>query len=88
MKNKDNWGTPEYLYEKLDEEFHFTLDPCPYPRPKWDGLQINWGDEISSPKIAASQIAAKHIISGEGTSDYIKTLHKYFSSKQTVKEES
>lgn len=25
---KDDWETPEDLFKKLDEEFHFTLDPC------------------------------------------------------------
>lgn len=25
---KDNWETPLEFFEKLDEEFHFTLDPC------------------------------------------------------------
>ena len=24
----DNWSTPQYLFDKLDKEFHFTLDPC------------------------------------------------------------
>ena len=25
---KDEWGTPRYLFEELDREFNFTLDPC------------------------------------------------------------
>lgn len=25
---KDDWETPKDFYEKLDDEFHFTLDPC------------------------------------------------------------
>ena len=25
----EHWATPSDLYAKLDEEFHFTLDPCP-----------------------------------------------------------
>lgn len=24
----DNWETPQYLFDELDREFHFTLDPC------------------------------------------------------------
>ncbi len=24
----DEWGTPQDLFDKLDREFHFTLDPC------------------------------------------------------------
>ncbi len=25
---KDDWETPSWLFEQLDREFHFTLDPC------------------------------------------------------------
>lgn len=24
----DNWGTPQLLFDELNKEFHFTLDPC------------------------------------------------------------
>ena len=24
----DQWATPQDFFDKLDEEFHFTLDPC------------------------------------------------------------
>lgn len=24
----DEWSTPQYLFNMLDNEFHFTLDPC------------------------------------------------------------
>jgi hypothetical protein len=27
----------------LHAEFHFDFDPCPYPRPNFDGLTIEWG---------------------------------------------
>lgn len=27
-RSKDNWETPQYFYDLLDNEFHFTLDPC------------------------------------------------------------
>lgn len=26
--NKEDWGTPQWFFDKLDQEFHFTLDPC------------------------------------------------------------
>lgn len=35
------WGTPPDLYEALDKEFDFTLDPCS-PGQTWDGRQISW----------------------------------------------
>ncbi len=50
--NTDDWETPEDLYEKLDAEFHFTLDPCSseenhkcqqYYTKTQDGLIPSWG---------------------------------------------
>lgn len=26
--NKDDWETPQALFDTLDAEYHFTLDPC------------------------------------------------------------
>jgi hypothetical protein len=41
---KHYWLTPKWLYEQLDNEFHFDFDPCPYPRPEgFDGLTCEWG---------------------------------------------
>ena len=49
------WATPQDLYDKLNDEFHFTLDPCALPTnakcakfytPEDDGLKQDWGGEI------------------------------------------
>lgn len=41
---KHYWLTPKDIYKKLDDEFHFDFDPCPYPLPKgFDGLKESWG---------------------------------------------
>lgn len=49
----DQWATPQYFYDELDREFHFTLDPCAdennHKCNLWfdkstDGLKQNWGD--------------------------------------------
>lgn len=38
------WLTPPSLYEKLNVEFNFSFDPCPYPLPAgFDGLTCEWG---------------------------------------------
>jgi site-specific DNA-methyltransferase (adenine-specific) len=43
-----HYATPKALYEQLDAEFHFDLDPCPYnedysgPLFSFDGLNISW----------------------------------------------
>ena len=47
----DEWATPQDLYEQLDTEFHFDLDPCSTDNKKCenhytkqdDGLSKNWG---------------------------------------------
>ena len=38
---KQTWKTPKLLYKALDNEFHFTFDPCPN-NAKFDGLKIAW----------------------------------------------
>ena len=46
------WGTPRDLFDRLNEEFHFTLDVCAsdgmqmcqrYFNPETDGLAQQWG---------------------------------------------
>jgi len=47
----DKWATPQDFYNKLNEEFHFTLDPCAdeydhkcekYFTAEDDGLKQDW----------------------------------------------
>jgi hypothetical protein len=41
---KHYWLTPPDLYAKLDAEFQFDFDPCPFPLPAgFDGLTCDWG---------------------------------------------
>lgn len=51
----DQWATPSAFYNKPNEEFHFTLDPCAdeynhkcdkYYTKEQDGLKQDWGGEI------------------------------------------
>ncbi len=46
-----DWGTPQELFDRLDREFHFTLDVCALPvnakcrdyfSPREDGLSQKW----------------------------------------------
>ena len=52
---KNDWETPQWLFDELDAEFHFTLDPCAshetakcnnYYTVEDDGLIQDWGNEI------------------------------------------
>lgn len=54
-RKSDEWETPSAMFEKLNEEFHFTLDPCAtsenrkcskYYTLTEDGLKQNWGGQI------------------------------------------
>jgi len=40
-KKTDDYKTPLDLYLKLDQEFKFDFDPCPY-QSSFNGLEINW----------------------------------------------
>lgn len=42
--NGQFWLTPPDVYKRLDSEFHFDFDPCPYPLPDgYNGLNVSWG---------------------------------------------
>lgn len=52
MSNSNEWTTPQSLFNKLDQEFHFNLDPCStHQNAKCekhftideDGLSQDWG---------------------------------------------
>ena len=46
LNHKDDWKTPDYFYNELNNEFDFNFDPCPYQHDtnKWNGLEIEWKD--------------------------------------------
>ena len=52
--NTDDWATPQAFFDKLNEEFQFTLDPCAddlnhkcakYFTKAQDGLHRDWSGE-------------------------------------------
>ena len=52
--NSNEWGTPDELFNSLNEEFHFTLDPCAtdqnakceyYYTKNENGLLQSWKNE-------------------------------------------
>ena len=56
MSEKHYWLTPPDVYEKLNKEFGFTFDPCPYPKPEgFNSLEIDWGiSNYCNPPFRAS----------------------------------
>lgn len=60
LENSNDWQTPDYLYDELNNEFNFDFDPCPY-ESTFDGLSpdTKWGksnfinppyDRVNKPK--------------------------------------
>lgn len=52
--NRDDWETPQDFFDKLNAQFHFTLDPCSsdtnakclkYYTKQDNGLEQDWGGE-------------------------------------------
>ena len=41
-KKTDNWQTPKWLYDELNDEFNFDFDPCPL-NSTFNGLEVKWG---------------------------------------------
>ena len=50
--NSDEWATPQHIYDSLDAEFNFNLDPCAtesnhkcntFYTAEIDGLSQKWG---------------------------------------------
>lgn len=52
--NSEEWATPQAIFDELDKEYHFTLDPCATPEnakckrfftKEQDGLKQSWHGE-------------------------------------------
>lgn len=65
--NSDLWATPQWLFDALDQEFGFTLDPCctsesakckRYFTPEDNGLVKDWSTEVVFMNPPYSECAA------------------------------
>lgn len=44
VDGKHYWLTPPDVMKKMQLEFNFDFDPCPFPKPEnFDGLTCEWG---------------------------------------------
>lgn len=69
---KEDWATPQDFFDKLDQEFHFDLDPCAdeenakckeFFTKEENGLLKDWGGVASS---AIHHTAEKQQANGSG----------------------
>ena len=63
--NTPEWATPQGFFDKLDAEFHFTIDPCSthenakcekHYTIEEDGLSKNWGGRLYSAILHMGEI--------------------------------
>ena len=45
LRDSDNYRTPKDFYKRLNAEFHFDFDPCPY-KADFDGLVVPWRGSV------------------------------------------
>lgn len=79
--NTDVWATPIKVFEELNNEFHFTLDPCAiaenakcpkFYTPEDDGLMQDWGggDSILQSTIFANETMGREMFIGSRKGKY------------------
>jgi hypothetical protein len=39
---RTDYLTPPDLKRRIYGKWDLNFDPCPYPRPEWDGLEVPW----------------------------------------------
>lgn len=81
--SKHYWLTPPSLYAKLNAEFAFDFDPCPYPLPEgFDGLSREWG---SSSYVNPPFGSIVHYGKKKGMTAWVrKALHERERGKRVV----
>ena len=77
----DEWETPQDLYDQLDREFRFDLDPCStdenhktpwYYTKDQDGLKQSWGGAksmVQSPVFQHQELGAEGVPGGNAAGD-------------------
>ena len=74
-----NWGTPQCILQRKEENditYGEYFDPCPYPNPDWNGLDIPWPDKVFiNPPFKAlkewvKKCAEEHVIKEQTLCDH------------------
>ena len=82
---KKDWGTPQRLFDELNREFGFTLDPCAadetakcakHYTPSENGLAQDWTGEVvfCNPPYGRNQDAWIHKCSEHGASGGVAVM--------------
>ena len=100
INHKDDWKTPQYIYEPLNKIYRFDFDPCPlyHNIDKWDGLLVEWGERnfINPPysrNLKEAFIKKAYLESKKGklcimllpVSTSTKIFHEYIYNKAKIR---
>jgi hypothetical protein len=80
MTKEKEWLIPPPIYKRLDDEFHFDFDPCPYPYQR-DGIDIDWGNSnwVNPP------FRSKDAMNGHGPTAFVrKAIEENKKGKSSV----
>lgn len=91
----NEWETPNDLYQELDKEFHFTLDPCCTIKNckcskgfaidnGFDGLKESWKGETVFMNPPYGREVGKWIEKAYNESNYTKIVCLVFSKTDTI----
>lgn len=83
ISKSDDWRTPKAIYDALDAEFHFDFDPCPYPKPDWDGLEREWGQSnfVNPPYSETEKWCRKALVESQKGKTVVMLLRLDASTK-------
>ncbi len=91
MSEKDDWETPQSLFDKLHEHFHFTLDAAAsdsnhklprYYTKETDGLTQDWGGSVSSAILPTEMLKLVYGLKNVGKKLKSRTHWLCFLSRQ------
>jgi len=85
---KDEWGTPQGLFDELDKEFNFTLDPCgSLKRPlKKDIITNDYSAEDGEDGLAMSWEGHNVFVNPPYSGDNIKIwMYKCYQERTKAK---
>ena len=100
INHKDDWKTPQYIYEPLNKIYRFDFDPCTlyHNIDKWDGLLVEWGERnfINPPysrNLKEAFIKKAYLESKKGklcimllpVSTSTKIFHEYIYNKAKIR---
>lgn len=93
--NSDEWATPQDVFRALNDEFHFTLDPCStdwnhkcahYYTQADNGLQKDWGGGmcILQSSLQYHRTMGPQMLSGRNQKEHNRCSSDTFTNRHEI----